>query len=196
MSLDHRAELLSSLDDEEYRQEFTAEHVGVGLAYQMRQIRESRGWTQADLAQRTGKAQGTISQLEDPDYGRFTLGTLKKLAKAFDVGLLVRFVRFGDLADWTIGLTPERLAPISYDEEVRQQQFFDSSMVSAEVQLSSYGTDDTFPPTGEILAEYSITASPAGHAGSGFRLGQYALTQAEFHGHAKTGTKKEAGVAA
>ena len=54
MFLDPRRELLSSLSDEEYRQAFTSEHVGVGLAFQIRHMREDRGWTQEDLGQRTG----------------------------------------------------------------------------------------------------------------------------------------------
>ena len=68
-----------------------------GLAFQLNLMREARGWTQEELARRCDMAQETISRLEDPNYGRYTLKTLKRLAKTFDVGLLVRFVSFGEL---------------------------------------------------------------------------------------------------
>ena len=117
---DSTLEFLDGLQDPEYRHEFVDENVGVGLAFQLRRMRKDRNWTQVELAQRTNKAQETISQLEDPNYGRYSLRTLKKLATAFDVALLVRFVPFSELAEWTVNLTPQRLAPPSYEEERRR----------------------------------------------------------------------------
>jgi hypothetical protein len=35
----------------------------------------------------------------------------------FDVGLLVRFVPFSTLVDWTVGLTSDLIAPPSFNEE-------------------------------------------------------------------------------
>ena len=64
----------------------------------------------------------SISRLEDPNYGRYSLKTLKRLARAFDVGLLVRFVSFGELGEWTVNLTHSKTPP-SYDEE-RQMSFY------------------------------------------------------------------------
>jgi hypothetical protein len=58
-----------------------------------------------------------ISSWENPDYGRYSLGTLKDLAKAFDVGLLVRFVPFSTLVDWALNLTSDTIAPPSFNEE-------------------------------------------------------------------------------
>ena len=85
-----------------------------------RLLREDNGWTQEELAQRAAKAQETISQWENPSYGRYSLNTLKELAKAFDVGLLVRFVTFSELVDWTVEVTPKRLRPPSYTKEREQ----------------------------------------------------------------------------
>lgn len=119
MALDEYRELIRSFRDSEYRREFATEQVAIGLAFQIRLLRESRGWTQEELAQRTSKAQETISQLENPNYGRHTVSTLKKLAAAFDVALSVRFVSFSELASRTVRLTPQDLAPPSFDEELR-----------------------------------------------------------------------------
>ncbi len=111
-------ELMNSLADEEYRREFVSENIATGLAFQIRHLRDSRGWTQAELAQHIDKAQQeTISQWEDPNYGRYSVSTLKKLAAAFDVALSVRFVRFSELADWALHLTPQRLAPPDFVNE-------------------------------------------------------------------------------
>ena len=117
MTTETSRRFLKSLEDPEYRRIFVDEHVSTGLAFQIRQLREDREWTQEQLAQRTGKAQETISLWENPDYGRYSLRTLKDLAAAFDVALLVRFAPFTDLASWVTELTPERLAPPNFDKE-------------------------------------------------------------------------------
>ena len=113
-----RQQVLRSLEDREYRREFAAD-VGTGLAFQVRLLREARGWTQEELAHQMGKRQETICEWENPNYGRYTLKTLGELAAAFDVALLVRFAPFGELVDWAINLTPESLAPPSFDDELR-----------------------------------------------------------------------------
>lgn len=128
--MSNREEVRQSLKDPEYRREWAGEHVGVGLAFQLRALREDRGWTQTKLGELSRTKQETLSQWENPNYGNYTLKTLKRLAAAYDVGLLVRFVRFGELIDWTLDLTPERLAPPSYDQEStapRQRESTDGS---------------------------------------------------------------------
>ncbi|MEX0786199.1 MAG: helix-turn-helix transcriptional regulator [Dehalococcoidia bacterium] len=110
-------QIWKSLEDKEYRDAFNAD-VDTGLAFQIRALREKNGWTQAQLGERAGgKAQETISQWENPNYGSYTLNSIKDLAVAFDVGLAVRFVPFSDLVEWNANLTPERIAPPSFDEE-------------------------------------------------------------------------------
>ena len=111
-----REQLLSSLHDPEYRRQF-ADDIGTGIAFQIRRLRDTRGWTQQEVAHRTGKRQETISLCENPNYGKYSLSTLKELAGAFDVALMVKFAPFSELIDWTLNLTPERLAPASFDDE-------------------------------------------------------------------------------
>jgi DNA-binding Xre family transcriptional regulator len=60
-------------------------------------MRKDRDWTQGDLATATGMAQSRISLLEDPSYERMSLTTLKRIASAFDVALMVRFVPFSEI---------------------------------------------------------------------------------------------------
>ena len=115
--MSNRLTIWKNISDPEYRREWAEEHVGVGLAFQIRALRESRGLTQEGMGRLANKAQGTISQWENPNYGRYSLSRLRELAAAFDVGLLVRFVPFSELVDWTAGLTPERSAPPPFEAD-------------------------------------------------------------------------------
>jgi transcriptional regulator with XRE-family HTH domain len=117
MTLDKRKQLFNSLSDKEYRKELAVEHVNTTLAVQIRNMREKQPWNQSELADRLGKHQESISQWENPDYGRYSLTTLKSLAAAFDVALLVKFVPFSELINDMVNLSETRLSPPSYDEE-------------------------------------------------------------------------------
>ncbi len=85
-------------------------------------MRVSRGWTQEELAQASGKVQETISQLENPNYGSYTLKTLQRLAEAFDVALIVRFVPFSDLVDRMANLSPEDMAVPDYNHDLCRRE--------------------------------------------------------------------------
>lgn len=116
MSFSRRERLWRSLQDREYREAFVAENIRNTLAFQVRAMREGRGWTQGELGQKTGMEQGAISRLENPNYGKFTLATLKRLASAFDVGLIVRFVPFGQLIDWNTTMRQKDFAIPCFSE--------------------------------------------------------------------------------
>jgi transcriptional regulator with XRE-family HTH domain len=73
--------------------------------------------TQQELAAETGMSQARISVLENPNYRKFNVGTLQRVAAAFDVALIVRFMSFGELLDWTVTGSQKTLAPLSFNEE-------------------------------------------------------------------------------
>lgn len=110
-------QIWESLSDPEFRKQFIDEHVNVGIAFQIRSLRNRQELTQFDLAQLLDAKQPLVSAWENPNYGKYSLKTLKELAKAFDVGLLVRFVPFSTLVGWTINLTHDVIAPPSFSEE-------------------------------------------------------------------------------
>jgi HTH-type transcriptional regulator/antitoxin HipB len=128
-------QLWKSIEDDEIRREFNVD-VDTGLAFQIRLLREKNGWTQEQLAERAGSKQETICQWENPNYGRYTLTTLKSLATAFDVGLMVKFAPFSEVIEWNANLTPERLAPPSFAEE-RQARQVRASLVHPTMLLGS-----------------------------------------------------------
>lgn len=105
------------LKDEDSRQQIIEEHVNEGIAFQIRSLRNRQELNQSQLAKKMNLKQSQISEWENPNYGKYTLATLKELAKAFDVGLLVRFVPFSKLVDWTVNLTSDIIAPPSFAEE-------------------------------------------------------------------------------
>lgn len=57
------------------------------LAQTLREVREGRGLSQVELAERSGLAQATISDLERGDTLRPQLETISKIAKALNVPL-------------------------------------------------------------------------------------------------------------
>ena len=102
-------QIWSKLTNKEYRDSFVASNIANTVSSQVFTLRDQRGWTQKELAQRAGMGQSRIPALEDPNLDNFEIGTLKRLASAFDVALVVRFVPFSELVDWTTNLSEEKL---------------------------------------------------------------------------------------
>jgi transcriptional regulator with XRE-family HTH domain len=118
--------LLSAVRDElpnkEFRENYVAENVRRGLAYQIRALREARGWSPAEFARRAGLPHSNISRWENPTYGKFNLSTLIEIASIFDVALSVRFVGFGELLTSVADLRPQTLAVPSYEQEREERE--------------------------------------------------------------------------
>jgi transcriptional regulator with XRE-family HTH domain len=102
----------------ETRSSFVESNLNRSIAYQVRAIRETKGWTQERFAKEMGIDRNNVcARLENPHYGSHTLTSLKKVAKAGDVGLVVWFVPFSRMVDWETG-TPhwdEGLRPGFYE---------------------------------------------------------------------------------
>jgi transcriptional regulator with XRE-family HTH domain len=86
--------LRSEFQDNEYRHAYAEECLNAMIAAQIKVLREQRGMTQKQLADATGMGQPRIPLLEDSSYENWTVNTLKRLAKAFDVALSVKFETF------------------------------------------------------------------------------------------------------
>ena len=89
-------------------------------------MRDQTDWSQEQLAEKVGTNQNAISRLENPNYGKATITTLKRIASVFDVALVVRFVPFSQLVDWVSGtpfldrgLSSESLTVPSFENENR-----------------------------------------------------------------------------
>lgn len=134
--------LFEELKNKEYRDAFVSELINTGIPFQIRALRKQREWTQKELSEKSGMKQERISVLEDPNYAKLSLSTLKRLASAFDIGLLVKFVPFSDLVKRELTLSPDSLKALSYDEEpyFKQTQIYltiaDRSQYLAELPVS------------------------------------------------------------
>jgi hypothetical protein len=117
VSINSRASIIARLQDPEYRALFVSEHIDTGLRFQIRALRESKG-SQAQVSKEWGKAQPWICKLESPNYGKYSLSTLKEIAAFYDVGLLVQFVPFSTLADWTLRFPEEALSVPPFSKDV------------------------------------------------------------------------------
>jgi len=107
------------LKNKEHRDAFVSATADQTIPFQIRAMRSAkhRNWTQEELARRAGMKQERISACENPNYGNFSLRTLKQLAAAFDVALVVRFAPFSELAEWEINMSSESLEIPSFDQE-------------------------------------------------------------------------------
>ena len=109
--------LLEKLTNKEYRDAFISDEIDVGLPMQLRSMREEREWKQSYVAEKTGTKQPRITLMEKPGYGNFSLNTLKELASLFDVGLIVSFVPWSEMIDFTEALSNKRLAVPDFSAE-------------------------------------------------------------------------------
>jgi transcriptional regulator with XRE-family HTH domain len=110
--------------DPEMRRLLVDAQIRNGLPLQIRAMRESRGWTQKALAEKLGTTQNTISRLENPKDSKPSITTLKRIAEAFDVALLVKFTPFSEWVDSIGRMSRKSVAVPGYDEEIDEQSRF------------------------------------------------------------------------
>jgi transcriptional regulator with XRE-family HTH domain len=116
-----RKNLVNELKDPIYRRAFIEAHAKDTIAFQLRQMRETRGWTQGELAVKAfddPKLQSMVSRLENPDYGKYSVTTLLNLANVFDVGLVVRFAPFSEVVDWDLNKSGPTLDPPPFAQDI------------------------------------------------------------------------------
>lgn len=105
----------------EYRKAYVEAQTDIGFQFQLRIMRKARGWSQAELARRSGLLQSTISRLEQPSSQLPSRKVLLKLASAFDVALIVRFLSFPDFYRLTKNKTSKALNAASYQTSAPAQ---------------------------------------------------------------------------
>ncbi len=59
------------------------------IAVEITSARERRGLSQKQLANLVGSSQSAIARLENPDYDAYSIKTLRKIAEALDLELIV-----------------------------------------------------------------------------------------------------------
>lgn len=178
---EQEAAIKKRLLNKKHREAFVSASVDQTIPFQIRAMRlaKDRNWTQQELASRSGMKQERISTCENPNYGRFSLQTLKQLASAFDVALIVRFAPFSELVEWESNLSPGSLEIKNFDKEedyfkereegeisgsflgeqyyqkIKEQPKIESGVL---IKISDYkenkkvGQQESMPPTNELTA--------------------------------------------
>jgi DNA-binding XRE family transcriptional regulator len=62
------------------------------VAFQIRRLREAKGWTQKDLARKAGCSQQAISAIEQAGYKRHSLPLLRRVAQVLDADVVVALI--------------------------------------------------------------------------------------------------------
>src|ERR1700677_2266844 len=109
--------LRREFQDEEYRHSYAEECLNTMIATQIKVLREQRELTQSAWAKRAEMLQPRLSVMEDADYSRWSVSTLKRLARAFDVALSVRFEAFSDVILDFEEMTKETLSRPSFKDD-------------------------------------------------------------------------------
>jgi transcriptional regulator with XRE-family HTH domain len=143
------SKLWDKLRDVEYRKAFVASQINIGIPLQIRALLNSRpGWTQQTLAERTDMRQPRISGLMTPGKTRPNIETLRRIAEAFDCGLMVRFVPFSELARWHNEFDPEEFWVPRFDEDTGLiERKPASSITQIKTHVSGTGTGRVIPIT-------------------------------------------------
>lgn len=104
-----RAQRQFKMESAEFRHAYVDAHLRSWVALQVRRLRETRKWSQADLALKMQTKQSVIARLENPDGPSPSLRTLMRAAVAFDVALLCRFISHPRFLDETTDLRAHKL---------------------------------------------------------------------------------------
>lgn len=163
--------LIGELKDKEYRDAYVASQIAIGLPFQVRALRVSKGWTQEQLAERAGMSQPRIAEIEKPGKRRFNLETLLRIASAHDVGLEVRFAPFGQIIAHDESFDPDSFTVPTFEEELaaaEQKKQADierqeSTKIAAErlshfypsAGVSRRGSNVFVAPTGQINPDFT-----------------------------------------
>lgn len=114
--------LIGEMRDKDYRDAYVASQIRIGIPFQIRALRKSRGWKQDQLAEHAKMEQPRISEIEKPGERRPNIETLLRIAAAFDVGLEVRFLPYSELIDHSESFDPNDFRIKTFVEEIKERE--------------------------------------------------------------------------
>ena len=133
--------LIRKLRKKELRDIYVESAISDVISTQIFNLRKSRkrNWSQRDLAKKVKMAQPRIAVLEGADYENYTISTLKRLASAFDVALIVKFAPFSELIKFKENFSSHDLQISSFDEEF---DLLADELVAHELTMQWQGADE------------------------------------------------------
>jgi transcriptional regulator with XRE-family HTH domain len=112
-----RKRLIDDFNDEDFRRTYAEEFLDTSISAQIRALREQRGLSQGEFGKLIGTTQGGVSTFESTEYSSWSINTLKKMAAALDLALVVRFASFGEILDRITGFSREALEKPSFKND-------------------------------------------------------------------------------
>jgi transcriptional regulator with XRE-family HTH domain len=112
--------LVTEFSDKEYAHAYMEDFSNIAIAAQIKILREQRGWTQKQLAGEAKMKQERVSVLEDVNYDAWTIKTLRKLAKAFDLTVKISFEKFSSGILDVSKMSSESLKRTSREDDLRE----------------------------------------------------------------------------
>jgi transcriptional regulator with XRE-family HTH domain len=109
--------LRSEFQDEEYRHSYAEECLNTMIATQIKVLREQREMTQSTLAKKAEMLQPRLSVMENADYSSWSVSTLKRLARAFDLAITVKFEEFSEVVLDFEEMSKETLSRLSFKDD-------------------------------------------------------------------------------
>src|SRR5215469_16276528 len=114
----YRSRTISKLiNDRSSRQAYLRAKLSQFLPSQIRALRLRNEWTQKELSEASGMRQPRVSAMEKPGGAAFTVDTLIKLAAAFKVGLVIRFVPHSEMFAWESNYSQDDFDPTPLPED-------------------------------------------------------------------------------
>ncbi|MDX6444884.1 MAG: hypothetical protein QOH71_1958 [Blastocatellia bacterium] len=130
--------LREEFKDKETRHIYAEDFLNTLIATQLKVLREDHEWTQTQLAQEAGMQQERISVLENINYESWSVKTLKRLAKALDVRLSIKFESFGSFLKDFDSFNRETLqCPSFEDDPAFQEKSAEDAASSAAIASST-----------------------------------------------------------
>ena len=110
--------LIEEFKDKETAHIYINEFLNEYIATQIKVLREQRELTQKELADLCDMKQSRISVLENVNYDKWSISTLKRLAEAFDVTLKVSFESFSSRIQDVLNINRVTLERLSRENDL------------------------------------------------------------------------------
>jgi DNA-binding XRE family transcriptional regulator len=75
-----------------FAEAFNKRRTEAEVAFQIRRLREAKGWSQKDLAKKVGCSQQAVSAVEQAGYKSHSLPLLRRIAAVLDADVIVALV--------------------------------------------------------------------------------------------------------
>ena len=111
------AKIWDRLQQKAYRDGYSDAQRTVLLPFQIAALREGRGWSQEELAQKCGWSASRQATIETVGADALTWKTLEKLATALDIGLLVKFAPFSELVREEAVFNPNTFKILRFEQD-------------------------------------------------------------------------------